>query len=86
MPQIIPIKNLKNTSRISGMCHKPDESVYIIKNGYGSMVILNMEIYESAMHQFTIYRDAGLSEEHIKNGRIKKAMIDLAGMRNKYVI
>lgn len=33
MPKIIPIKELKNTSEISKMCHKSDEPVYITKNG-----------------------------------------------------
>ena len=46
MPQIIPIKDLKNTSEISDMCHKSDEPIYITKNGYGDMVIMSMEIYE----------------------------------------
>lgn len=65
MPQIISIKNLKNTSGISDMCHKPDGSVYITKNGYGGMVVVDMEIYESAIRQLTVYRYVGLSEEHI---------------------
>ena len=46
MPQIIPIKDLKNTSEISEMCHKTDEPIYVTKNGYGDMVIMSMEIYE----------------------------------------
>ena len=39
MPQIIPIKELKNTSEISDLCHKTDEPIYVTKNGYGDMVI-----------------------------------------------
>ncbi len=35
MPQIIPIKDLKNTSEISDMCHKTGEPIYVTKNGYG---------------------------------------------------
>ena len=31
MPQIIPIKDLKNTSEISDMCHKADGPIYITK-------------------------------------------------------
>ena len=46
MPQIIPIKDLKNTSEISDMCHKTEEPIYVTKNGYGDMVIMSMEIYE----------------------------------------
>ena len=32
MPQIIPIKDLKNTSDISEMCHRTDEPIFVTKN------------------------------------------------------
>ena len=86
MPQIIPIKDLKNTSEISDMCHKSEEPIYITKNGYGDMVIMSMEIYENAMRQFAIYKDIELSERQIENGQIKDARTALAGMRKKYGI
>lgn len=86
MPQIIPIKDLKNTSEISDMCHKSDEPIYITKNGYGDMVIMSMEIYESAMRQLAIYRDIEISERQIENGQIKDARTALAGTREKYGI
>lgn len=86
MPQIIPIKDLKNTSEISDMCHKSDEPIYITKNGYGDMVIMSMEIYENAMRQHTVYRDVEISERQIENGQTKDARTALAGMREKYGI
>lgn len=54
MPQIIPIKDLKNTSEISDMCHKVAEPIYVTKNGYGDMVIMSMETYESTMRQIAM--------------------------------
>lgn len=84
MPHIIPIKDLKNTSEISDMCHKIDEPIYITKNGYGDMVIMSMEIYESTMRQLSMYRDIEISEKQIKTGQIKDAKTALAGMRAKY--
>ena len=86
MPQIIPIKDLKNTSEISDMCHKADEPIYITKNGYGDMVIMSIEIYERAMRQLAMYRDIEISEQQVKNGQIKDARSALAGMREKYGI
>ncbi len=83
MPQIIPIKDLKNTSEISDMCHKSDEPIYITKNGYGDMVIMSMEIYESSMRQLMIYRDIERSERQIESGQIKNARTALAEMRKK---
>ncbi len=66
MPQIIPIKDLKNTSEISDMCHKSDEPIYITKNGYGDMVIMSMEIYESTMRQFAVCKENEIPEEQVK--------------------
>ncbi len=84
MPQIIPIKDLKNTSEISDMCHKSEEPIYITKNGYGDMVIMSMETYESAMYRLSVYRDVELSEQQIESGQIKNASTSLAEMGTKY--
>ena len=84
MPHIIPIKDLKNTSEISDLCHKTDEPIYITKNGYGDMVIMSMEIFESSMRQLSMYRDIEISEKQIENGQTKDAKTSLTGMRTKY--
>lgn len=57
MPQIIPIKDLKNTSEISEMCHRTNEPIYITKNGYGDMVIMSMENFERTMNRIKMYED-----------------------------
>lgn len=84
MPQIIPIKDLKNTSEISDMCHKADEPIYITKNGYGDMVIMSMEIYESTMRRFAMYQDIEISAKQLENGQIKDARTALAETKAKY--
>lgn len=86
MPQIIPIKDLKNTSEISEMCHRTDEPIYITKNGYGDMVIMSMESYENVMRQLAIYGDIEISEKQLKNGQVKDARSALADTRAKYGI
>ena len=84
MPQIIPIKDLKNTSEISDMCHKTEEPIYVTKNGYGDMVIMSMEIYEATMKQISMYRDIEISEKQIETGQIKDARTALGEKRAKY--
>ena len=84
MPQIIPIKDLKNTSEISEMCHKAGEPIYITKNGYGDMVIMSMEIYEATMKKFAMYRDIELSEKQIESAKVKDAREALKETRAKY--
>ena len=56
MPKIIPIKELKNTSEISEMCHKSNEPVYVTKNGYGDMVIMSMEAFEGISERLKMYQ------------------------------
>lgn len=45
MSKIIPIRDLKNTTEISAMCHESHEPVFITKNGYSDMVIMSDEFY-----------------------------------------
>lgn len=84
MPRIIPIKELKNTSEISDMCHKAEEPIYITKNGYGDMVIMSMEIYESTMKRIAMYHDIEISEQQIKKEQVKDARNSLRETRAKY--
>lgn len=84
MPQIIPIKDLKNTSEISDLCHKSKEPIYITKNGYGDMVIMSMDIFESTMKQMNVLRELEISENQIKEGKVKDAKSSLASLRERY--
>ncbi len=84
MPQIIPIKDLKNTSEISEMCHIAEEPIYITKNGYGDMVIMSIELYEKTMKRLTMYRELELSEYQIEEGKVKDARKSLGTLRDKY--
>lgn len=73
MPQIIPIKDLKNTAEISEMCHSAEEPIYVTKNGYGDLVIMSVEMYENTMKRLNMYRDLELSEQQITSVRTKDA-------------
>ncbi len=46
MPRIIPIRELKNTASISKYVNESNEPVFVTKNGYGSMVLMSIEVYE----------------------------------------
>ena len=86
MPQIIPIKDLKNTSEISEMCHKTEEPVYITKNGYGDMVIMSMETYEGLSKRLKMYQSLMTSEKQIKEGNVQNAKESLSALKEKYDI
>lgn len=84
MPKIIPIKDLKNTSEISELCHSSEEPIYITKNGYGDMVIMSMDIYEQTMKRLNIYKELEISEKQIEEGKVKDAEEALTSLKEKY--
>ena len=46
MPTIKPIRDLRNTSKISELAHKMQEPIFITKNGYSDLVVMSAELYE----------------------------------------
>ena len=62
MPQIRPITDLRNTNEISDRCHAKNEPIFITKNGYGDLVVISMEAYESMLDERNIDREIALSE------------------------
>lgn len=78
--------SLKNTAEISDLCHKSTELIYITKNGYGDMVIMSMELYEKTTKQTNMYQELEISEQQIKEGKIKDARESLNSLREKYGI
>ena len=86
MPEIIPIRDLKNTNAISQRCHETAEPIFVTKNGYGDMVIMSMEIFEKTMSRQSMYQDIELAEEQIASGRVKDARAALRETRTKYGI
>ncbi len=85
MSQIIPITDLRNTTEISKLCHEKPEPIYITKNGYGDMVIMSMETYESMMNTNRI--DTAITEaerEYENSGELIEAREGLAALRRKH--
>ena len=84
MPQIIPIRDLKNTTQISDICHESNEPVFVTKNGYGDMVIMSMETFEGVSATLNMYQSLMNSEQQIKEGRVHDARESLKSVREKY--
>lgn len=67
MPTIIPIKELRDTTKISETCHNTDEPIFITKNGYGDMVLMSMETYNAMTLQNDIDTSITKFEEEVAN-------------------
>ena len=84
MPEIIPIRDLKDSAKISQMCSESKDPIYITKNGYGDMVIMSMRTYEERLGMADIYAKLAEAEEDIRAGRISDAASSLSDIRAKY--
>lgn len=85
MPQIRPITDLRNTNEISEICHAKKEPVFITKNGYGDLVVMSMETYESMLE--TVEIDSAISEaeiEYAKDGILHDARSAFDSLRRKH--
>ncbi|QZY55560.1 type II toxin-antitoxin system Phd/YefM family antitoxin [Crassaminicella profunda] len=86
MPQIRPIKDLRNTTEISELCHSNKEPIFITKNGYGDLVVMSIETYEREIAKVDLYKKLAEAELQIKNGELLLDAEDVfKGLRNKYV-
>ena len=84
MPQIIPIRDLKNTSEISQKCRESREPIFITKNGYGDMVIMSMQLYEEIIARQDAYEKLAVAKKQIEEGKTRDGMLVLDDIRKKY--
>ena len=84
MPKIIPIKDLKNTSSISEMCHSTDEPVFVTKNGYSDMVVMSNQAYDKLVEKIRLYQMVAEAEQDIEEGNVLDGEEVLSEMREKY--
>ncbi len=84
MPQIIPIRDLKNTAEISEKCHASQEPLFVTKNGYGDMVIMSIESYERISYMNDVHNKLEQAEESIRNNNVMPAKDSVRNMRDKY--
>jgi len=68
MPEIRPMKDLRNTNEISELCHKKQEPIFITKNGYGDLVVMSMKTYEREIARVDLYKKLAEAEAELKSG------------------
>ena len=83
MPEIIPIKDLKDTARVSELCHSVDEPIFITKNGYGDMVLMSMDYYELNCRKWEKYQILEESRAQIERGEGKGARESISKIKKK---
>lgn len=67
---IIPMRDLKDTAEIERKCAEANGPVFVTKNGYGRLVVMDIDYYEQTMQK--IYEAKQIKEglSDIENGRV----------------
>ena len=85
MAQVIPIRDLKNTSKISNMCKSSSEPIIITKNGYGDMVIMDIDLYNRTMAELSIFSALKQAEVELNSKvKVKEGTDFLKNIKDKY--
>ena len=82
--QIIPIKDLRDTNKISDLCNKSNEPIFITKNGYGDMVVMSIKTYEEKLERIEMYESILNGLINVEEGKIKDGPCALKELKAKY--
>lgn len=82
--QIIPMRDLKNTVEVERRCAEENGPVYVTKNGYGRLVVMDIEYFERTMRKMYEAQALIAGMEDVKSGRVVDGASVLKELRDKY--
>ena len=82
--KIVPMRELKNTVKIESLCAETNGPVFVTKNGYGKLVVMDIQYFEKLMDQ--IYEAILVNEgiKDLKEGKVHNGRSVLEEMKAKY--
>ena len=84
--KIIPMRDLKNTVEVERQCKEEQGPIFVTKNGYGRLVVMDIEYYESTIQKMEEARLLIEAIEDVEEGRVLDGKEALLKLREKYGI
>ena len=84
--KIIPMRDLKNTVEVERQCKEEQGPIFVTKNGYGRLVVMAIEYYESTIQKMEEARLLIEALEDVEEGRVLDGKEALLKLREKYGI
>lgn len=84
--QIVPMRDLKNTVEIERRCAESNEPVFVTKNGYGRLVVMDIGYYERLVGKIDEARMVSEGIADYEMGRVVDGKKAINGLRDKYGI
>lgn len=82
--QIVPMRDLKDTVKIEKMCNENKAPVFVTKNGYGRLVVMDIECFERLMNDAYIAKAINQGLKDLDEGKVVDGNTVLEEMKNKY--
>lgn len=82
--KIIPMCDLKNTVAVEAYCQEEQGPVFVTKNGYGRLVVMDIEYYEKTLRQMEEAKFLYQGLEDIREQRLRGGESLIADMRERY--
>lgn len=84
--QIIPMRDLKNTVEIERLCAEENGPVFVTKNGYGRLVVMDIDYFAKTFQK--LYEANIINEglKDIENGNVVDGKSAINNIRKKYGI
>lgn len=84
--QIIPMRDLKNTVEVERRCAEENGPIFVTKNGYGRLVVMDIDYYEKTMRKMFEAKTILDGLEDVKSGNTVDADAAISSIRSKYGI
>ena len=84
--KIIPMRDLKNTVEVERRCAEENGPVFVTKNGYGRLVVMDIDYYEKTMRKMYEAKTILDGLEDAKSGNTVDGDTAISSIRNKYDI
>ena len=84
--KIIQMRDLKNTVEVERQCKEEQGPIFVTKNGYGRLVVMDIEYYESTIQKMEEARLLIEALEDVEEGRVLDGKEALLKLREKYGI
>lgn len=82
--QIVPMRELKNTVEIERRCAEENGPVFVTKNGYGRLVVMDIEYYERTLQQVVEAQALLQGIKDVQEGKMLDGKQALDAIRRKY--
>lgn len=82
--QIIPMRDLKNTVEIERLCRESHEPVFVTKNGYGRLVVMDIDYYDETIRKAEEARIVNKGIQNLEENRMVDGPAAMIKIKERY--